>query len=123
MLRYWAQFFYSPSSLNRDVTEFFEQSRAASPLMDALDIDFDLKTLLATSIGDLLGRSFTEKLLPFATRAPHGTHDREVRSTTKCRSCWICSSYINSVSIGARSDGKNSLTNEHKRKPAKRFPM
>lgn len=56
--------------LNRDVTQIFEQSREAyTPLTDVLGIDFGLNTLLATSMGDLLGRGFKEKLLPIAKRA------------------------------------------------------
>ena len=46
-----------------DVTEPFKHSRTTyQPLRDAVTIDFGLSTLVATNEGDLMGRSFIDRL-------------------------------------------------------------
>lgn len=58
------------AALTVDATEVLAESRAAyRPRTDVLGLDFGLKTLFASSEGDLVGRSFKAKLMPLAERA------------------------------------------------------
>jgi len=56
--------------LNRDLSDAYAASRAAYvPQTGTLGLDFGLRTLFASSAGDLVGRGFLGKLMPLAQAA------------------------------------------------------
>ncbi|EPX83450.1 Transposase (probable)Transposase OrfB [Salipiger mucosus DSM 16094] len=74
-------------ALDRDMTEVFAASRDAyEPKIDVLGLDFGLRTLFATSEGDLLGQGYLGNIMPLVERADR-IAAREQRNGRKPRDC------------------------------------